>query len=75
MNDLTNLQKLFQDKLFRIPDYQRGYSWGEQQLEEFWDDLMSLRSGQRHYTGMISLKKLRTRPLIIIPINGLMSSG
>ena len=59
MNDLTNLQKLFQDKLFRIPDYQRGYSWGEQQLEEFWDDLISLLPGQRHYTGMISLKKVK----------------
>lgn len=59
MNDLTNLQKLFQDKLFRIPDYQRGYSWGEQQLEEFWDDLISLLPGQHHYTGMISLKKVK----------------
>ena len=58
MNDLISLNTLFNSKLFRIPDYQRGYSWNHQQLEDFWSDLFNLRSEKVHYTGMISLKKL-----------------
>ena len=58
MDDLKNLKKLFNECLFRIPDYQRGYSWGSQQLEEFWDDLIGMLPQQDHYTGMISLKNV-----------------
>lgn len=58
MNDLLSLQDLFYKKIFRIPDYQRGYSWGLQQLEEFWNDLYNLLPNKDHYTGMISLKEL-----------------
>ena len=35
MNELLSLQDLFNKKIFRIPDYQRGYSWEELQLKEF----------------------------------------
>ena len=58
MDDLKNLKELFNECLFRIPDYQRGYSWGTQQLEEFWDDLIGMLPRQDHYTGMISLKRI-----------------
>lgn len=58
MNDLLSLQDLFNKKIFRIPDYQRGYSWGNSQLEEFWSDILNLLPDREHYTGMISLKKL-----------------
>ena len=64
MNDLLSLQKLFNETIFRIPDYQRGYSWSNQQLEEFWNDLTSLLPFQEHYTGMISLKKLEPNSII-----------
>jgi uncharacterized protein with ParB-like and HNH nuclease domain len=26
--ELQNLDSIFNSRLFRIPDYQRGYSWG-----------------------------------------------
>lgn len=58
MNDLLSLTDLFNRKIFRIPDYQRGYSWGSLQLEEFWSDILNLLPNREHYTGMISLKKL-----------------
>lgn len=64
MNDLLSLQKLFNETIFRIPDYQRGYSWSNQQLEEFWSDLTSLLPFQEHYTGMISLKKIEPNSII-----------
>lgn len=58
MDNLLSLQELFDKRIFRIPDYQRGYSWRSQQLEEFWDDLLSLLPNQDHYTGMISLREV-----------------
>ncbi len=64
MNDLLALQKIFNETLFRIPDYQRGYSWANQQLEEFWSDLVCLLSDQEHYTGMISLKKINPSDIL-----------
>lgn len=59
MNDLVSLSKLFDRKIFRIPDYQRGYAWGDSQLDDFWDDLINLGEDRNHYTGMLSLKELK----------------
>ncbi len=59
MNELVSLSDLFVKKIFRIPDYQRGYAWGESQLDDFWDDLINLGDDRNHYTGMLSLKELK----------------
>lgn len=58
MKDLKTLDDIFYKRIFRIPDYQRGYAWGEKQLIEFWDDLISLDMRRSHYTGVISIKKV-----------------
>ena len=58
-NNLESIQKLFNEKIFRIPDYQRGYSWNEQQLTEFWEDVLNIPQNREHYTGMISLKEIK----------------
>lgn len=55
-NDLDTLAKIFNKKLYRIPDYQRGYAWGESQLRDFWEDLINLRSDKGHYTGLLTFK-------------------
>lgn len=60
MNELISLSKLFNDSIFRIPDYQRGYAWKESQLKDFWDDLYNLNGKRYHYTGMLSLKELNS---------------
>lgn len=56
MKDLQPLDDVFNKKIFRIPDYQRGYAWGKKQLVEFWDDLISLDEERFHYTGVLSIK-------------------
>jgi hypothetical protein len=33
-NELISLSTLFQNRLFRIPDYQRGYAWKKEQLDK-----------------------------------------
>nr|WP_241242187.1 DUF262 domain-containing protein [Thalassotalea sp. G2M2-11] len=53
---MQSLEDIFNKKIFRIPDYQRGYAWGQKQLIEFWEDLISLDSHRSHYTGVLSIK-------------------
>jgi uncharacterized protein with ParB-like and HNH nuclease domain len=36
-NELISLSTLFRNRLFRIPDYQRGYAWKKEQLVDFWE--------------------------------------
>ncbi len=57
MQQLTNIDTIFKKKLFRIPDYQRGYAWQKRQLTDFWEDLLSLEEGKNHYTGVLSLEE------------------
>jgi len=57
-NELKSLSKIFDGKYLRIPDYQRGYAWGEAQLKDFWDDLETLEDKQTHYTGVLTVEKV-----------------
>jgi len=56
-DQLYTLSSKFNNSIFRIPDYQRGYAWRESQLVDFWEDLINLNKDHYHYTGMLSLKK------------------
>src|SRR5574344_1757117 len=58
MNELQSLSQIFQNKIFRIPDYQRGYAWQDLQLRDFWEDVVNLQTDRYHYTGLLSLKVL-----------------
>ena len=58
MNELQSLSQIFQNKLFRIPDYQRGYAWQDPQLRDFWEDLLNLQTDRNHYTGLLSMKAM-----------------
>ncbi len=49
--ELLSLSKVFTENIFRIPDYQRGYSWSDRQLKDFWSDITLLAPGEDHYTG------------------------
>ena len=57
MDQPKPLDSLFNQKLFRIPDYQRGYAWGREQLDAFWEDLISLPDDRFHYTGVLTLNE------------------
>lgn len=52
------LESLFKEKIFRIPDYQRGYAWQEEQFRAFWEDLVNLPEGRSHYTGVLTFRKM-----------------
>ena len=56
MKDLPTLQDLFNNSVFKIPNYQRGYSWENQHRMDLLEDLEIL-DNRRHYTGTIVLKE------------------
>jgi uncharacterized protein with ParB-like and HNH nuclease domain len=37
------------DSLYQIPRYQRPYSWGDDQLEKLWDDLLEAKENDPNY--------------------------
>ena len=59
--EAINLQGIFSNSYFRIPDYQRGYAWEQRQLGELWDDISDIRHEdgeyKKHYTGTIFVEK------------------
>jgi uncharacterized protein with ParB-like and HNH nuclease domain len=57
----VTLSKLFADRLFVVPVYQRLYSWEKQQLDELFSDLRDLSKkaeDEDHYMGGIVLHTL-----------------
>lgn len=57
MNFVT-LQQIFTNRLFRIPDHQRGYAWrSDVEIVDFWNDLMNLSKGESHFTGSLTFQE------------------
>lgn len=57
---LLLLPYIFENKLFTIPDYQRGYAWEKKQVEELLKDINHLMIdgvAHRHYTGTLVLSR------------------
>ncbi|MDV7769733.1 DUF262 domain-containing HNH endonuclease family protein [Enterococcus faecalis] len=53
---LVKISSFLSAEIYQIPQYQRGYSWEESQLEDFWMDLIQLFNGNRqeeHFLGQI----------------------
>lgn len=42
---------------FMVPQYQRGYSWGEEQYKDFWSDLTKAHEGDYYFLGMVVLSE------------------
>jgi len=58
VHELKSLDTVFTKKVFRIPDYQRGYAWQHEQLKAFWEDLLNLSDRRNHYTGVLTLRQV-----------------
>lgn len=57
-SNVFSVEQLFAGRLFRVPDYQRGYAWEAQHRSEFLEDLELLGSGREHYTGTVVLHEV-----------------
>ncbi|ANZ61094.1 DUF262 domain-containing protein [Secundilactobacillus paracollinoides] len=49
------LGELFKDNNFKVPLYQRNFAWKKEEVDDFWNDLMDIVSGERssHFFGQI----------------------
>ena len=63
MDEPKSLDSLFKQKMFRIPDYQRGFAWQQEHFKDFWEDLVNLPAGRFHYTGVITLRQVPTKEI------------
>uniref|UniRef100_UPI004029175D DUF262 domain-containing protein n=1 Tax=Candidatus Stercorousia sp. TaxID=3048886 RepID=UPI004029175D len=62
-NNLKTIKELFSaDHFYRVPDYQRGYSWNKEFIE-LWNDIIRLfhinNISRKHYVGMLALDELK----------------
>lgn len=58
--NFKSLNDIFENKLFRIPDYQRGYAWrADKEVVAFWNDIINLQKGKSHFTGSLTLQSLK----------------
>ncbi len=62
------LVRIFNNSFFRIPYYQRGYSWTEKQISELWQDISNLLNHETrcHYMGMLGKEKIPKNEFIEI---------
>lgn len=58
--DTVNFGNLFAGaKSYRVPRFQRDYSWREENWEDLWNDILVVRAKEddRHYMGALVFKK------------------
>ncbi|MBR4160959.1 MAG: DUF262 domain-containing protein [Bacteroidaceae bacterium] len=57
--EFKSLNQIFENRIFRIPDYQRGYAWrSDVEVLDFWNDLLNLHNRQFHFTGSLTLQEI-----------------
>lgn len=56
---VESISQIFADKVFFVPDYQRGYAWEEKQWNDLWNDLDLLPENRNHFTGTLVLRALK----------------
>ncbi len=64
--ELKNLQSIFNNLIFLIPDYQRGYAWEDKQLNDLWRDISILGNERIHYTGLLSVDPQENKTVHIV---------
>jgi uncharacterized protein with ParB-like and HNH nuclease domain len=62
-NKLQSIGEIFNQKFFRIPDYQRGYAWNLDQLKDFWEDIGNLKENKIHYTGLLTVEAVKIKDI------------
>jgi hypothetical protein len=65
MADLVkSLAEIFSNKIFCIPDYQRGYAWEKQQWDDFILDLELLPENKNHFFGTLTIKSTGVKKMM-----------
>ena len=64
----TYLDLIGNGKRYRVPPYQRDYSWSEEEWEDFWNDVVDLHRepDSRHYMGAVVVEMESDREFLVI---------
>lgn len=64
----TLMELIGNGKRYRVPAYQRDYSWGEEQWEDLWTDIVELhgKPHDKHYMGALVVEAIDDREFKII---------
>ncbi len=64
----TLLELIGNGRLYRVPPYQRDYSWTEEQWEDLWQDLTALAENpaETHYMGALVIEASSDREFAVI---------
>jgi len=54
------------DFMFKVPMFQRDYSWSEENWEDLWEDVERLEDDEYHYMGNLVLKPIDKKTFEII---------
>lgn len=56
---ISFLELIGNGKRYRVPPYQRDYSWSEEQWEDLWNDILALRqqTSAYHYMGALVIQE------------------
>ncbi|MCX6360270.1 MAG: DUF262 domain-containing HNH endonuclease family protein [Armatimonadetes bacterium] len=67
-NTVTYQELVGNGRTFRVPPYQRDYSWTRDQWEDLWNDILDIQGDpdQRHYMGAIVVKAESDRVMHVI---------
>jgi len=67
-SDVTFLDLIGNGKKYRVPAFQRDYSWEEEQWEDLWNDIeeMTTSKDARHYMGALVVEAISDREFQII---------
>lgn len=66
--ELKTIEQLFTgDARYSVPQYQRSFAWGKDEIEELWDDLISAsKRGSEYFLGTIVVQKTSVNEFEII---------
>ena len=65
---INYLELIGNGRSYRVPPYQRDYSWSEEHWEDLWNDVADLRSHpeDRHYLGALVVEGKSDREFLVI---------
>ena len=65
---INYLELIGNGRHYRVPPYQRDYSWTEEQWDDLWNDIIDIRPtpDDRHYLGALVVEERGDREFLII---------
>lgn len=65
---INYLELIGNGKSYRVPPYQRDYSWSEEEWDDLWNDIVELHTDRekRHYLGALVVEGQSDREFLII---------